>query len=215
MFGSSFLLLVGIFPIVYAKGGLFLDNYPYSSSLENSSRIFYKLANQGTHPHFTDKVKGHSYQLLYGSYLLPYVDRSHADKKPLKLMEVGMGCNPKTAMKKKGVDIWAHIFNQPEDSIWIAEFNEQCLKKMRHGNMIPQGVNVLIGDQSDEVTLDSWIEQSQGSYDIFIDDGGHSNNQIMTTFKKMWKEVKPGGVFVCVCVYVSVCAGLDWAACVM
>lgn len=111
-------------------------------------------------------------------------------------MEVGMGCNPRTAMKKKGVDIWAHIFTQPEDSVYIAEFNEQCLKKMRRGNMVPEGVTVLIGDQSNVTTLDRWVVESQGGYDIFIDDGGHSNNQIMTTFDRMWPEVKPGGIFI-------------------
>lgn len=125
--------------------------------------------------------------------MLPYIDRSHADKRPFKLMEIGMGCNPSTAMKKKGVDIWAHLLNQPEDSIWIAEYNTQCLMKMRRGNMIPEGVNVVVGDQSNLTTLDSWVQQSGGQYDVFIDDGGHSNNQIMTTFKRMWQEVKPGG----------------------
>mgnify|MGYP003384940959 FL=1 len=187
------MLVVGLCSASASAGGLFLDKYPQTSSFESSSKIFYQLANKGTHPHFTDKVKGHSYQLIYGSYLLPYVDRCHAEKKPLKLMEVGMGCNPKTAMKKKGVDIWAHILDQPEDSIWIAEFNVQCLKKMRRGNMVPEGVHVLVGDQSNVTTLDSWVAESQGEYDIFIDDGGHSNNQIMTTFDRMWKEVKPGG----------------------
>ena len=172
---------------------LYLNNYPLTNSVENSSRVFYKLANKATSPHHTDKVHGHSFQLLYGMFLLPYIDRHHAQKKPLKLMEVGMGCNPKTALKKKGVDIWSSLLNKPQDSIWIAEFNEQCLKKMKRGNMIPDNVGVVVGDQANETTLDSWINETQGSFDIFIDDGGHSNNQIMTTFRKMWKEVKPGG----------------------
>mmetsp|Transcript_20783 Transcript_20783/g.34993 ORF Transcript_20783/g.34993 Transcript_20783/m.34993 type:complete len:276 (+) Transcript_20783:86-913(+) len=182
-------------PLLTSAEELFLKNYPHTSSMENSSRIFQKLANRATHPHFTDKVLGHSFQLLYGAFLLPFIDRFHADKAPLKLMEVGMGCNPKTAMKKKGVDIWAQLLNQPEDSIWIAEYNERCLTKMKRGNMIPSGVNVVTGDQANKTTLEGWIVESGGNYDVFIDDGGHSNNQIMTTFNHMWPQVKPGGLY--------------------
>lgn len=190
----SFLLPLHLLTLLsLASARLFLDSYPHTSSLQNSSKLFQKLANEATNPYVTDKVKGHSYQLLYGAFLLPYIDRMHADKAPLKLMEVGMGCNPRTAMKKKGVDIWAKLLSQPEDSIWVAEYNEMCLARMRKGDMIPRGVNVVVGDQSNETTLDRWIDETGGQYDIFIDDGGHSNMQIMTTFKKMWPQVKPGG----------------------
>ena len=56
-------------------------------------------------------------------------------------------------------------------------------------------VNILVGDQGDPAVLDEWIETSGGDFDIIIDDGGHSNCQIWTSFEKLWPTVKPGGLY--------------------
>ena len=56
-------------------------------------------------------------------------------------------------------------------------------------------VNILVGDQGDPAVLDEWIETSGGDFDIIIDDGGHSNCQIWTSFEKLWPTFKPGGLY--------------------
>ena len=43
-------------------------------------------------------------------------------------------------------------------------------------------VQPLIGDQSDTETLHHWIRDSGGSFDVIIDDGGHSNMQMYNSF---------------------------------
>jgi hypothetical protein len=37
----------------------------------------------------------------------------------------------------------------------------------------------LVGDQSDTETLHNWIRDSGGSFDVIIDDGGHTNMQMV------------------------------------
>ena len=63
------------------------------------------------------------------------------------------------------------------------------------GSELLQGINVLTGDQGDYGTLDKWISQSGGNFDVVIDDGGHQNCQIWNSFMKLWPTVKPGGLY--------------------
>ena len=56
-----------------------------------------------------------------------------------------------------------------------------------------EGLNILVGDQGDPKVLDEWIQQSGGEFDVIIDDGGHIQCQIWTSFEKLWPTVKPGG----------------------
>jgi hypothetical protein len=38
--------------------------------------------------------------------------------------------------------------------------------------------HTLIGDQEDAKTLQSWVKESGGNFDIIVDDGGHHNNHM-------------------------------------
>ena len=57
------------------------------------------------------------------------------------------------------------------------------------------GVGVLIGNQGNPAVLNQWISQSGGKFDVIVDDGGHTNIQIITTLNHLWKEVNPGGLY--------------------
>ena len=46
-------------------------------------------------------------------------------------------------------------------------------------------INVLIGDQGNTKVLDEWIEKSGRNFDVIIDDGGHKNCQIWSSFMKL------------------------------
>jgi len=52
----------------------------------------------------------------------------------------------------------------------------------------------LQGDQMDKNFWRTFIE-NQPKIDILIDDGGHRNDQIETTYWCLWQHLKPGGLY--------------------
>ena len=56
---------------------------------------------------------------------------------------------------------------------------------------------LVLSSRSDRVVAGSeddweWLAKSGGSFDVVIDDGGHSNTQILTTCEVLWPALKPG-----------------------
>jgi len=152
--------------------------------LWNGKEYFLKTA-QSFEP-TTDKVNGHTYQTMYGKFLLPYYYMNPS----MKFLEIGLGCDMFYG-PGASVAVWKKLF--PEAELWEAEYNAECVEKHRDGML--KGINLLVGDQGNEAVLDSWIELSGGNFDIVIDDGGHQNCQIWHSFEKLWKVVKPGGLY--------------------
>ena len=167
----------------------------HGTIIERNTQNFLKLAKNATYPYFTDKIVGHSYQLMYGTFLLPLVKEFHHNKEKFKMFEVGMGCNPSTMLKKKGVDIWRAMLDPERDELWMAEYSTSCVQAMREKGAMPPHVNVVTGDQGNKEVLERWVQESGGNFDVFIDDGGHYNSQIYNTFQVMWDQVKPGGFY--------------------
>ena len=58
------------------------------------------------------------------------------------------------------------------------------------------GSEIVIGDQSSEEFWDGFLPKV-GPIDLFLDDGGHTMQQQLVTFKKVWPHIVDGGVFVC------------------
>jgi hypothetical protein len=131
-----------------------------------------------------DKVTAHEYEVMYGEHLMPYYYK-HPE---MKMLEIGLGCTMKYGADGS-VKLWKKLF--PRMDLWEAEYNTICVEQTE----IPPWLHVLIGDQSDPETLDRWIEESGGNFDVIVDDGGHTNCQIMTSFEKLWPHVKPGGLY--------------------
>eukprot|EP00985_Skeletonema_marinoi_P029664 scaffold28598_cov128-Skeletonema_marinoi.AAC.2 len=132
----------------------------------------------------TDKVTTHSYQIMYGRFLLPYYQQNPS----MKMLEIGLGCNMNYG-PGASVAVWKKLF--PEAELWEAEFDAECVEKHRNETIY----NVLTGDQGDDAVLDSWVQLSGGNFDVVIDDGGHQNCQIWHSFLKLWPTVKPGGLY--------------------
>lgn len=158
------------------------DNLSY---LRDGKKLFYKTAK--SFDPVTDKVTHHAYQTMYGQFLLPY-----STKFPrMKLLEIGLGCHivygPGASVK-----LWKKLF--PLVDLWEAEYNAECVEQKKKDGTL-SNINVLVGDQSDPVVLNRWIETSGGEFDVIIDDGGHSNCQIWTTYEKLWPTVKSGGLY--------------------
>lgn len=65
-------------------------------------------------------------------------------------------------------------------------------------------VNAVTGDQADVATLEGWVKETQGGFDVVVDDGGHQNQQILASFTVLFqKALKPGGVYVIEDMHVS------------
>ena len=135
----------------------------------------------------TDKVTTHKYQPMYGQFLLPYYER----KPNMKMLEIGLGCDMNYE-PGASVALWKKLF--PDANLWEAEYNATCVDVSKKQGKL-DGFNVLVGDQGNDKTLDGWIEESGGNFDVIIDDGGHQNCQIMASFEKLWPTVKPGGLY--------------------
>ena len=140
----------------------------------------------------TDKITTHSFQTMYGEFLLPYYRR----KPNMKMLEIGLGCDMNYD-PGASVALWKKLF--PQADLWEAEYDGKCVEKAKAEGKL-DGFNVLVGDQGNNATLDSWIEKSESlkpgkGFDIIIDDGGHHNCQIKHSFDKLWPALKPGGLY--------------------
>lgn len=57
-------------------------------------------------------------------------------------------------------------------------------------------VHIEIGDAGDPMFL-SRVAQKYPHVDIFLDDGGHTMKQQMTTLRYMLPHVQPEGIYIC------------------
>ena len=118
-------------PITY--GG---DSGDTTEYLWNGKQIFYGAA-KALQP-ITDKVTMHTYQVMYGMFLMPY--------------QIGLGCDMDCG-PGASVAIYQKLF--PKAELWEAEYDAKCVEKNRDGML--EGINILTGDQGNETVLDEWI----------------------------------------------------------
>jgi hypothetical protein len=137
----------------------------------------------------SDKVEEHNYQVMYGQFLLPL----QRLKRPIKVLEIGLGCQQVYGPGASAA-LWRRIF--PNAELWMAEYNAECVSSgHRQGKFTKDRIHTLVGDQANRTTLSNWIRESGGNFDVVIDDGGHSNSQILTSFEVLWPEVRAGGFY--------------------
>jgi spermidine synthase len=137
----------------------------------------------------TDKVTTHQYDGMYSKYF----EMQHHRNQKLKVLEIGLGCD-----MNYGPGASAHLWRKylPAAEIWFAEHDEACVSKHRETLKAIGIEGVLVGDQSDKKVLASWVQKSKGAFDVIIDDGGHTNNQIYNSFMLLFVHaLKPGGIY--------------------
>lgn len=172
-------------PPVTAATTTTISDTACSEYLTKGKELFYETAH-AMKERVTDKVTYHSYQIMYGKFLMPY----YVHNPKMKMLEIGLGCNMGYG-PGASVAVYKKLF--PEATLWEAEYDAECVDKHRDGML--KGIHLLTGDQGDKTVLDSWVETSGGNFDVIIDDGGHSNCQIWHTFEKFWPTVKSGGLY--------------------
>lgn len=136
----------------------------------------------------SDKFTDHTYQTMYGIFLMPW----RTSKKGPKLLEIGLGCDMGYG-PGASVQAWQTIL--PTLELWEAEYNAACVEKSRQDGTLSDNVHTVTGDQGNAEVVDQWVKKSGGGYDIVIDDGGHKNSQIKTSFDHLWPHVNPGGLY--------------------
>lgn len=177
------LILIGFF---YVNNTIFhgrttsIDEYLYNGP------AIYKETALSLKPS-TDKVTAHTYEIMYGRFLLPY----YYMNENMKMLEIGLGCSMNYG-PGASVAIYKKLF--PKADLWEAEYSQECVEKSAKAGQL-DGIKTLIGDQGDNAVLDLWIEESGGNFDVVIDDGGHQNCHIWNSFQKLWPTVKPGGLY--------------------
>lgn len=83
------------------------------------------------------------------------------------------------------------IFNEDDRSGYVEE-----LHRLQKGNPHLDRSIMFEGDQSNADDLQRFLSEYGADFDIIIDDGGHTMEQMQTSLNYLWNSVKPGGFYV-------------------
>jgi hypothetical protein len=126
--------------------------------------------------------KAHNYAVHYDRVFTPLRD------KPVKLLEIGVGGG-------EGIKMWLDYFQHPEAKIFGVDSRQNTNP---WDTVLPDAsrrYKFVYGDQSHDVFWKCFIADYGIDWDIIIDDGGHFNDQVFTSFFMLWPYVKQGGFY--------------------
>ncbi|KAH8662305.1 hypothetical protein BX600DRAFT_437702 [Xylariales sp. PMI_506] len=146
----------------------------------SNDKTFYDIALK----HGTDKVTVHQYGFLYDKYLPTIRNRR------VKILEIGLGCDMKYG-PGRSYYTWTEYF--PDIDMYYMEYDTACVSKWASE---VKGATIYAGNQEDPMFLQKFIDEIGGDFDLVIDDGGHTMVQQQSSLEKLWKIVKPGGIYV-------------------
>ena len=162
-----------------------------TSSWRNANAFALARTGMSLRP-ICDKIDHSAYHVMYGALLTPLASTLRSSNRPLRLFEVGLGCDQGYG-PGASVALWKRHYQGLE--LWEAEYNEACVKASRARGQL-QDVFTVTGDQGDPAVLKGWREaMGNASFDAVIDDGGHKNSQKGATFDWFWPATNPGGVY--------------------
>lgn len=139
-----------------------------------------------------DKIGTAGYTSMYGALITPLARAAASAAGRFKLLEIGLGCDQSYG-PGASVKLWQKHFPK-ELELWEGEYDEACVQKARARGQL-QGVNTVTGDQGNLTVLRRWLNETQGSFDAVIDDGGHRNSLIAASFEELWPAVAPNGIY--------------------
>ncbi len=99
--------------------------------------------------------------------------------KPIKILEIGI-------LNGGSLEMWRYYF--PEATIVGIDINPNCKQHEQ------EGINVRIGDQTDQNFLQSLIDEF-GTFDLIIDDGSHHVNHVNKTFQFLFPKLANNGIY--------------------
>lgn len=117
----------------------------------------------------------HDYTRVYSKYFSPFREA------PIKFLEIGL-------YKGSSAHLWEQYFPKAE-----LHFMDICFDLVEHSS--GRSMYHLV-DQSKPDQLKGFIQDVGGGFDIILDDGGHTMNQQITSFKELFPHVKSGGMYI-------------------
>jgi hypothetical protein len=117
----------------------------------------------------------HNYTEIYANYFAPLRG------KPLKFLEIGI-------YKGASVKMWEEYFPNADlhfmdITLGLSEYHSS----RSHYHLC---------NQEDPAALNQFIQSSGGSFDVILDDGGHTMNQQITSFTVLFPHIKSGGMYI-------------------
>ena len=105
---------------------------------------------------------------------------SHLRNKDIVILEIGV-------FQGGSLQMWKEYFG-PKAKIYGIDIDPKC-KEFEEEN-----IEIFIGSQSDKNFL-AEVKKKMPKIDILIDDGGHTMNQIKTSFIELFDHVKENGIY--------------------
>lgn len=122
---------------------------------------------------------GHDYLRKYELFLAPFLDRSH-----VSLLELGAGPDWNIGASAA---MWLDYFWRPDFHLTIADI------KSTARSLQNERTSVVVGDLSRDDVLDSLAAHP---FDIIIDDASHLTAHQIKAFTRLFRCLKPGGVYI-------------------
>lgn len=102
--------------------------------------------------------------------------------KKIVILEIGV-------FQGGSLNMWRDYFGEKAE-IYAIDINPLC-KRFESEN-----TKIFIGSQEDELFLED-VKSKMPPPDIIIDDGGHTMNQQIISFKSLYNHLKSGGIYLC------------------
>ena len=107
-------------------------------------------------------------------------------KKRMNILEIGVGGHENPVKGGASLRMWKYYF--PQSMIFSIDIYEKSLLQEKR-------IKIFKGSQNDEKFLKDVFSRA-GSLDIIIDDGGHINEHVITSFKTLFPLLNDGGIYV-------------------
>lgn len=136
--------------------------------------------------HGTDKaskhptINGHDYCRHYDQFFTPIRESAR------KVAEIGVGGG-------ESIKTWLDYF--PSAHVFGIDTVHDTNPYNTPGSKDVERYTFVQGDQSDETMWNCFVADHGSDWDVIIDDGGHCNSEIITSFKMMWPHIRPGGLY--------------------
>ena len=128
----------------------------------------------------TDKYCVHQYTAHYQNHF------NQLRLKELILLEIGVGGYKNPREGGNSLRMWKHYFPKSHIS-GIDIYDKSALVEDR--------ITIFQGSQNDPDFLNSVLKKI-GPVDIVIDDGSHINEHVLTSFKVIFPQMSPNGIYV-------------------
>lgn len=124
----------------------------------------------------TDKSSAwHNYTEIYAKYFAPLRHQ------PIKFLEIGI-------YKGDSVKLWENYFSTAK--LHFIDINPSIIEYTSSRS------RYHFVDQSNPSQLKDFAQSIEGNFDIIIDDGGHTTEQQLTSFKALFPYLKSGGMYI-------------------